>query len=105
MRNLWCSGEPAIDTCGRGVLISVTPTQEANSMICELSAVTQVSLHSDIIIHQLLVECVHSDFAGENPIFFAKRHSAKFCTKQEVSDHLAKRGVMENHLVILSGHI
>lgn len=50
-----------------GVLISVTLPQEANSMICELSAVTRLSLHSDIIVHQLLLECVHSDFAGKKP--------------------------------------
>lgn len=41
--------------------------QEVNSKICELSVVTQVSPRSDIIIHQLLVERVHSDFAGKNP--------------------------------------
>lgn len=58
----------AIGTCGGGLLISVSlPREAANSMIRELSAVTQVSLHSDIIIHQLLVECVHSDFARKKP--------------------------------------
>lgn len=104
--NLWCSGERAIGTCGGGVLISVTlPLEAADSMIRELSAVTQVSLHGDIIIHQLLVECVHSDFAGKSPIFCAKWHSAVLCTKQEVSDHLSKGEVTETHTVIQSGYI
>lgn len=87
------------------MLISVTLPQEANTLISELSAVTQVSLHRDIIIHQLLVGCVHCDFAEKTPIFCAKQHSAVFCTKQEVSDHLAKRELKENHLVTLPGYL
>lgn len=90
-RNLRRSGKPAIGTCGGGVLISVTLPQEANSMIFELWGVTQVPLHSDIIIHQLLVEWSSVTLQGKHPIFCAKWHSAALCTKQEVPEPSSKK--------------
>lgn len=105
-RNLWQAGEPAARSCGGCVLISVPlPRAAAKAMICGLSAVTQVSLHSDIIIHQILVERVHKWLGREKMILSAKWHSAVFCTKQEVSEHLTKSEAMGSHLVLSPGYI
>lgn len=105
-KHLRQAGEPAAGACGGRVLISVPlPRTAAKGMICGLSTVTQVSLHSDIIIHQLLVERVHKWLGREKPIFCAKWHSAVFCTMQEVSEHLTKSEATGSHLILPSGYI
>jgi len=74
-------------------------------MVCGLSAATQVSLHSDISIHELLVEWVHKGLSREKTILYVKWCSAVFCTMQEISEHLAKSEATGSYLVIPSGYI